>query len=346
MKATTIHPIPNANFRLPAVVCMPKGEALFTNFTTVNGNEPLNYEWNFGDGSPVSTTMQPRHVYAAAGSWLVTLKATSAFGCSNSTSRTLSSFAQQPVAAFTEAPDQVCQGSEVFFTDESTSATGSVNGWSWDLGDGTNATQRNPVKRFANAGTYHITLTVTNSMGCTSDAVAKDIPVHVQPVVDAGPSFTVAEGTVVTFNPKVNDNNLVFAWTPAGELNNASLLRPSFIARHDQMFTLTATDGSSNCSASDQLTVKIIRPVKVPNAFSPNGDGINDTWIITNLIDYQGNTVEVFNRYGQRVFYSIGYNVPWDGRYNGNPVPSGVYYYVIDLKNGFGKLTGSITVIR
>jgi gliding motility-associated-like protein len=86
--------------------------------------------------------------------------------------------------------------------------------------------------------------------------------------------------------------------------------------------------------------------VKIPNAFSPNGDGINDTWIITNLVDYQNNTVEIFNRYGQRVFYSLGYAVPWNGTYNGNPVPTGVYYYIIDLKNGFGKLTGSITVIR
>jgi FOG: PKD repeat len=344
MKATTIHPIPVAAFDLPDVVCMPRGEAQFINRSTVKGNETLNYEWNFGDGSAVSTDADPVHHYITAGNYPVVLTVTSAFGCTHTSTHNLSSFAQQPVAAFKVAPDQVCQGTDVFFTDQSSSASGPVNGWNWRFSDGTTATSRHVTKRFTSAGLHYASLVATNSAGCDSDSLVKEVLVHVQPVVDAGPSFMVAEGTVVTFNPQVNDPNLVFSWTPPAELNDASLLRPSFRATHDQTFRLTASDAI--CSASDTLTVKILRPVKIPNAFSPNGDGINDTWIITNLTDYRDNTVEVFNRYGQRVFYSLGYTTPWDGRYKGNPVPAGVYYYVINLKNGFGKLTGSITVLR
>jgi gliding motility-associated-like protein len=314
--------------------------------STISNGTALQYEWNFGDNSTIVTTQHPVHVYAAAGNDTVTLKVTSAFGCSNNTTAVVSNFAQQPVAAFSYLPAIICQGSDAAFTDESTASQGMINGWYWNFGDGTASTKQNANKRYPNAGTYNVLHSVSNTAGCPADTITKQVVVHVQPVVDAGPSFVVAEGTVVTFNPKVNDNNLVFKWTPGGELSDANMLRPSYRATHDQAFTLTATDGTSNCTASDTLSVKILRPVKVPNAFSPNGDGINDTWVITNLADYQGNVVEVFNRYGQQVHHSNGYGTPWDGKVHGNPLPVGVYYYIIDLKNGFGKITGSITILK
>jgi gliding motility-associated-like protein len=68
--------------------------------------------------------------------------------------------------------------------------------------------------------------------------------------------------------------------------------------------------------------------------------------MIPNLADYPGSSVEVFNRYGQRVFYSAGYGTPWDGNYNGKPVPAGTYYYVIQLQNGFKPMSGSVTILR
>jgi gliding motility-associated-like protein len=56
--------------------------------------------------------------------------------------------------------------------------------------------------------------------------------------------------------------------------------------------------------------------------------------------------VEVFNRYGQPVFYSSGYGTPWNGTYNGKGVPVGTYYYVIKLQNGFKPMTGSVTILK
>ncbi|HEX6427563.1 MAG TPA: PKD domain-containing protein [Niastella sp.] len=346
MKVTTVHPLPQTAFTPPPVICMPKGSAAFNNLSTISDGTALRYEWDFGDRSAIVTAQHPTHVYAVAASYTVSLKTTSAFGCSNSTATTVSKFTQQPVAAFSMSPEIICQGADAVFTDESTSPAGTINGWHWEFGDGTTSFKQHVIKKYLNAATYIASITVANTAGCHSDTLSKQVVVHIQPVVDAGPSFVVAEGTVVTFNPTVNENNLVFKWTPGGELSNPNMLHPSFRAMHDQTFMLTATDGTSHCSASDTLSVKILRPVKVPNAFSPNGDGINDTWVITNLTDYQGNVVEVFNRYGQRVLYSNGYGTPWDGRVHGNPLPVGVYYYIIDLKNGFGKITGSITILR
>lgn len=84
----------------------------------------------------------------------------------------------------------------------------------------------------------------------------------------------------------------------------------------------------------------------IPNSFSPNGDGRNDLWEIKNLNAYPHNTVEVFNRNGQRLFRSIGYSIAWDGTFKGQPVPQATYYYIVNLKNGSKSLSGSVTIVR
>jgi gliding motility-associated-like protein len=123
------------------------------------------------------------------------------------------------------------------------------------------------------------------------------------------------------------------------------MLRPSLVAQYNQTYTLSAT-GDGNCTATDTMTVKILKPITVPNSFSPNGDGINDQWVIPNLADYQNCKVEVFNRYGQLVFQSSGYGKSWDGTYKGSPVPFATYYYIITLNYGFQPVTGSVTIVR
>jgi len=96
--------------------------------------------------------------------------------------------------------------------------------------------------------------------------------------------------------------------------------------------------------------VLTVEPVKldivIPNAFSPNGDGSNDIWQIKNLDAFPGCTVNIFNRYGAKLFSSVGYTVPWDGKYNGIIVSSGTYYYVINLKNGSSPMSGYVIIVR
>ena len=84
----------------------------------------------------------------------------------------------------------------------------------------------------------------------------------------------------------------------------------------------------------------------IPNAFTPNGDGINDIWNIKYLDYYPNCTVNIFTRYGENVYQSVSYPIPWDGRYKGSALPTGVYYYIINLKNGTGLLSGNVTIIR
>ena len=99
--------------------------------------------------------------------------------------------------------------------------------------------------------------------------------------------------------------------------------------------------------ANGKITVRVLTDLVVPNAFTPNGDGINDTWNINTLsFQYPDCTVDVFNRYGQQLFHSEGYSKPWDGTYNKKPLPVGTYYYIINLKNGAQPLSGSLTILR
>jgi gliding motility-associated-like protein len=84
----------------------------------------------------------------------------------------------------------------------------------------------------------------------------------------------------------------------------------------------------------------------IPNTFTPNGDGVNDTWQIQYLSLFTNCSVDIFTRWGQKIYSSVGYSIPWDGTYRGAALPVGTYYYIINLKNGSGPLSGFVAIIK
>ena len=84
----------------------------------------------------------------------------------------------------------------------------------------------------------------------------------------------------------------------------------------------------------------------MPSGFTPNGDGINDVWNIKYIDYYPKCTVDVFNRYGQKIFHSAGYSIPWDGTLNGKILSPGTYYYIINLQNDIAPLAGYVAIIK
>jgi gliding motility-associated-like protein len=115
-------------------------------------------------------------------------------------------------------------------------------------------------------------------------------------------------------------------------------------------YSVVLTDAQS-CKYEAEFEVPVtpeacITPVGVPNTFTPNGDDYNDLWVINHYEEYPEMEVAVFDRWGQRVFYSKGYEKPWDGTYQNQIVPPGVYYYTIKLNNGDAPFTGTLTIIR
>ncbi|WP_236059501.1 PKD domain-containing protein [Chitinophaga rhizophila] len=344
-RTINVHALPVPEFILPGNICMPEGAAQFTNQSTTPDNAVMTYQWAFGDGG-VETAVSPLYHYQNAGTYTVSLTATSVYGCTATTAKVLDAFFAQPVADFSVSPDTLCQGADNVFTDQSLDNNSDIVSWAWTFGDGSSSTDRNPVKRYTDPGDYSVQLVVTNGAGCVSVPYTGNVVVYLQPVIDAGQSFIVNQGTQIRFNPTANDSTvLTFRWTPPDGLSDPTALRPVLRAMEDQVYTLTAI-GEGSCIATDELSVKVFKPVTVPNAFSPNGDQINDKWVLTNLSEYAECVVEVFNRYGQRVYYSEGYKTPWDGTYKGSLLPQATYYYVIKLKHGFAPMTGYVVILQ
>ena len=193
------------------------------------------------------------------------------------------------------------------------------------------------------AGTYVIRLTYNALNGC-SNFKEQTVTVYPVPVVSAGPDKFVLEGGSAMLNGAATGNSLTYLWPP-NYLNSAVILQPVITPVNDATYTLKATS-AEGCSASDEVFVKLLKTPTIPNVFTPNGDGINDTWVIQYLESYPGATVDVFNRYGSLVYHSVGYTKAWDGSFDGKQMPAGTYYYIINPKNGRKQLSGFVDIVR
>jgi len=192
--------------------------------------------------------------------------------------------------------------------------------------------------------------TFTPAAGQCGTSLQIAIVVNPLPTLTMGPDVTIAPGASTTLNVSVTGNIVSYQWQPSTGLNNATIEDPVASPSSTTVYTLNIID-DNKCEASDSIRITVsggggTSKISVPNAFSPNGDGINDTWVITTLSAFPGATVDVFNRYGQPVFHSENLNKAWDGTYNGKPLPVGTYYYIIDLKNNEKKTAGSVTIFK
>ena len=211
-------------------------------------------------------------------------------------------------------------------------------------GPGINATGLfNPAA--AGAGNHIIRYTFTSANGCTNFK-EQTLSVFPMPPTNAGPDKFMLEGGQVTLTPALNASMPVtYLWSPPQYLSDPTIAYTIASPPVDFNYTLTVTT-DNGCALSDNVFVKVLKKPAIPNIFSPNGDGIHDTWVIEYLDTYPGSTVDIFNRYGQKIFHSEGYTKPWDGTVNGKPVPIGTYYYIVNPKNGRTIMSGYVDVIR
>ena len=140
-----------------------------------------------------------------------------------------------------------------------------------------------------------------------------------------------------------------YLWTPSTALTNPAILNPAANPASTTTYTLRVTT-SQGCIATDDMTLTVIPYcIKPMNAFTPNGDGVNDRWLITNGNCLTKARVQVYNRYGAKVFEDLNYKNTWDGTYNGSALPDGTYYYVISfqlINNKVESRTGNVTILR
>lgn len=170
--------------------------------------------------------------------------------------------------------------------------------------------------------------------------------VNTVPVVNAGGDKEILINDKIQLDGSAQGANLLYHWSPETYLDNPDILNPVASPVSDIVYTLTVTSPQGCYVVSDNVTVRVYPNLNVPNTFTPNGDGINDTWEIKELSLSSKCIVSIFNRYGTLIYRSMGYSKPWDGTYNGKVVPFGNYYYTIDLKNGSKIFSGSLTIIK
>ena len=103
-----------------------------------------------------------------------------------------------------------------------------------------------------------------------------------------------------------------------------------------------------DCKITDTITVNANSKdcIHIYNVFTPNGDGVNDTWEIDNISLYPDVEVFVFNQWGDKVFSSEGKYEPWDGTFKGKELPAATYYYTLNLHNGDAPYSGSVTIMK
>lgn len=104
-------------------------------------------------------------------------------------------------------------------------------------------------------------------------------------------------------------------------------------------------DDSVGCTITDTVIVNVAM-IEAATAFTPNGDGTNDVWTIGDMSLYPDVEVIVMGRWGQTIFSSIGYQEAWDGTYQGQMLPMGSYFFIIDLHEGSDPVTGSVTIMK
>lgn len=184
-----------------------------------------------------------------------------------------------------------------------------------------------------------------NSIKCRILSEPVSVKSITAPAADAGPDKSTASGRPVKLEGKGSGSGLKYLWIPAIYLDDPTKADPVASPVEDITYTLQVTN-ECNVIATDQVFVRVYKEIAVPNAFTPNGDGMNDAWNIAGLISYPKVTVRVFNRYGTVLFSSIGYDKPWVGKFKGEDLPESVYYYIIDLNNGEEVRSGSVSILK
>lgn len=220
---------------------------------------------------------------------------------------------------------------------------GGVTPYSYSWSNGSSSANLQNVA----GGNYDVTVSDANSCSVTSTfAVNGPAPITVQSLEFDSIKF----GTEISLNLDVQPaGTYTYQWNPGNYLSCTDCASPSFYATRSMDYNVTVTD-ANGCSITAAVSVNVLaeKPVFIPNAFTPNGDGANDLWSVyaTGTAYYN---MQVFNRWGEMVYQSFNINAGWDGKYKGKEADPGVYVYVLQLTfldSETKKYTGSFTLLK
>ncbi len=350
----TVYPVPNANF-LASDVCINASPNSFTDLSTISTGSINSWLWDFGDGGS-SMLQNPSYDYATAGQYNTTLVVTSDMGCSDTVVSAVNVWAK-PNANFTATTRFGCSPICVDFIDNTFSSSAIVS-WEWDFGNGNFSDETDPTACYENLSNtnealFDIQLIVVNDNGCYDTIVAEDhIAVWPNPKADfyAEPPITnVLDPAIQFVNTSIGGDT--YDWN-FGDGEFDTVFEPLHLYSDSGLYTITLiTTNQYGCTHAHSDIVKIepVITAYIPNAFTPDGDGINDLFFIHGYgIVEEDFHFMIFDRWGELV-YSTSSFIPWDGTNRGTSAQIDVYVYKVQYKDVFGQLheqTGHVSLLR
>jgi len=302
------------------------------------------FYWDFGDGN-LDSNISPVHAFTTPGVYQVRLIVQNydLATCQDTAWHTIV-VDSVPVVDFIVSDSILCEGRAIVFD---AAATGDGNtGLSWSFGDNNFMENMDPVQHtFDTSGAFTVNLHADYRV-CPDVDIAKTILIRPFPRVDLGPDTVLCPyGEQILLSDKVNGSNAGFIrqW-------NTGETSPTIFARHPGIYTLNVSlDG---CATDDSIEVFKDCYLDIPNAFTPNEDGVNDYFLPRQLLSgsLTAFRMVIYNRWGQVIFETNRTDGRgWDGKFNGQIQPGGVYVYMIDAMFRNGKeehYTGNLTLLR
>ncbi|MFD0764803.1 gliding motility-associated C-terminal domain-containing protein [Mucilaginibacter lutimaris] len=324
-------------FRVTGVCAsMPTQFKLRTSLSSLS-----NITWDFGDPASgvnnSSTQQDPVHQFSQAGTYNVKL---SALAGGNPVSYNADvTILQTPVGVIHDVSEKVVLCNIGSAALSAHGATGSQT-YNWYDADKIllikNTSGNYQTEILDHSATFYVAIANT---GCEGELKQIDV-IYDKAVAVIHTTTTVVEQgatVILTANDAVK-----YEWSPAIYLSSTDTKSVSATPMSNITYTLKITN-ANGCTDETTIALKLKSDLVIPNTFTPNNDGINDTWVVKNL-DIQDNTLQIFNRNGKMVFNARNYANTWNGTYNGKQLPAGVYYYIINLYNQF--ISGSVTILR
>ncbi len=329
--------------------CSDTATIHFTDISTAT-NPITSWHWDFGDGAS-SNSQNPSHFYYTNGTFAVTLTITVGPCTYSVTYDSVVTIFVVPNLVYNFTSTSTCTPPLVTqMVVNNASIKDSVATWSWNFGDGTpTSSLKNPPHTYTTTGTYTVTLSVLFTNGCTHVYSSNfNIQVYNFPIA----SFTsdtnnVMAGVPITFTSTSTGTNIVWNWN-FGDGGSSTVENPVYTYTLAGTYNVILIVSTPNgCSDTATKTMNILEDVKVPNVFTPNGDGHNDFFeiIARGYTDY---SLIVYDRWGKEVYKTTNETEFWDGTAKGKPAAAGTYFWTLDVKSSVKEkhLSGTVTLIR
>jgi len=312
------------------------------------GNNVVSFNWDFGVptlSDDTSTVENPVYTYPEVGVYPVTIVVNEDFMCADTL--VVNVTPPTPLAADYEWTKTCAFDTVVFSGQSDTNAfTGPIVNWEWNFGDGVSDTlPQNTTHAYPDSILYNAQLIITTSEGC-KDTMIKVISFFSLPVIDAGEDVFVTEGEPEDLLATGANS---YVWDPATFLDDMLIPNPVTTPLDDIQYTVTGTS-LNGCRGRDTVEIFVVKAqVIVPNAFSPNQDGNNDTIFLIHVGVEELIEFRIFNRWGQRVFEASDLTEGWDGNFKSEPQEIGNYVYYYKVRTLVGEVmegSGDIALLR